>query len=123
MTDQENFSESARQLFEITSRIDERIKIIFKKETELDKKIEYIQKNNSNLEAKLVFLEKATSEVDGLKKHLHEIDLKLKSIEVSQNGSDQRWRTVVNFIFQTIWVILTSYLLMKIGLTQGMGII
>lgn len=123
MADQENFSESAKQLFEITSRIDERIKIILKKETELDRKIEYIQKNNLNLEGKVSFLEKVISEFNDLKKHLHEIDLKIKHIEINQNGSDQRWRTIVNFAFQTIWVILTSYLLLKVGLTQGMGIL
>jgi septal ring factor EnvC (AmiA/AmiB activator) len=110
-------------IFETISRIDEKIKIIYKKQNELDKKNEYIQKSISNLEAQQRATERLITETEIVKKELHELDIRLKSLEIIQNGTDQRWKTAINFLFQTLWVVLTSYLLMKIGLTEGLGIL
>lgn len=121
--DEQKISNSLSIINENISRIDEKVKMNYEKQCELDKKNEYIQRSISNLEAQTRVIEKSETEIENLKKLFHELEFKLKSIEMIQNGSDQRWKTIINFLFQTLWVLLTSYLLMKIGLTEGLGIL
>jgi hypothetical protein len=112
-----------QSFYDMIPRINEKIKIMSKRDIELEKKIENIHKNNLNIEVNLGVLEKRAIEIESIKKYLHELEIRIKSIEIAQNGSSERNRTIINFVFQTIWVILTSYLLMKIGLTEGLGIL
>jgi DNA repair exonuclease SbcCD ATPase subunit len=114
---------SSDSVSESITRIDEKIKFNYKKQSELEKKNEYIQKSISNLEAQTKVLEKYIEEIENLKKIMHNLDLRLKSMEVVQDGANERWKTTINFLFQTLWAVLTSYLLVKIGLTEGLGIL
>ena len=48
--------------------------------------------------------------------NLHELDVRLKSLEIAKGGYEENWKSIVNFIVQVIWVVMAAYILMKLGL-------
>jgi hypothetical protein len=63
-------------------------------------------------------LSKIEDKIDKLKEDLHSMQLKMQSLEIAHGGFEQKWKTIINFILQVIWVVMAAYILLKLGL-QG----
>lgn len=85
----------------------ERIKVLQKKTKDLEEKL-------LNLETCIRILE--NKNFDKLNDTIHDLEMKVKSVEIAQGGHDQNWKAIANFAVQIIWVIMAAYILFKLGL-------
>lgn len=59
---------------------------------------------------------KIEEKIDKIIENLHELDVRLKSLEIAKGGYEENWKSIVNFVVQVIWVVMAAYILMKLGL-------
>jgi hypothetical protein len=59
---------------------------------------------------------KSTADITSVKDMLHEHDIRLKSLEISTQGQEGRWKGIFSFIVQLIWVITAAFLLYHFGI-------
>jgi hypothetical protein len=57
-------------------------------------------------------------QVRSLETHVHQLDLKVQELESCSTRQEARWKTVAGYVMQIAWIILTAFLLYKLGL-QG----
>ena len=122
-------SDSIKGVFEMTARIDERVQLMMKKQDELDNKIDLQIAFNNQLAARLSVLEndrsveslehnmeKVWAEINQNKAQIHDLDKSLQGIQGSSDRQENRWKGVLGFVVQLIWVILASYILYRLGI-------
>jgi predicted nuclease with TOPRIM domain len=116
-------SESIQNLFELTTRIDERMQLMTKKQDEMDKKLESQTNTINSVGTRTSVLESKSDsrlqeQVRSLETHVHQLDLKVQELESCSTRQEARWKTVAGYVMQIAWIILTAFLLYKLGL-QG----
>jgi Mg2+ and Co2+ transporter CorA len=120
-------SENIQKLFDLSTRIDERVKAIRDKQDDLDERLTDIAKVHQEVMQKIAVLESKDGGAGMLSARLDEcqkevklelvqIDKRLSLVEGSTNTSQDRWNKIFTFAIQIIWVILAAYLLMKLGI-------
>lgn len=120
-------SENIQKLFDLSTRIDERVKAIRDKQDDLDERLTDISKVHQEVMQKIAVLESKDGGTGVLSARLDEcqkevklelvqIDKRLSLVEGSTNTSQDRWNKIFTFAIQIIWVILAAYLLMKLGI-------
>lgn len=112
--------DSIKSMFELTTRIDERIKAITKNHDELENKIDDLIESTHDMNSRIKMIERYHDEIFNEIKQLgrsdHDIQMKIASIEITHGGSENRWKAIINFVVQIAWVILAAFLLTKLGL-------
>ena len=104
--DQNN--ESENHFFRsLNEKVDKRTKI-------LHEKLKKVEEQLSDLETNIKILK--DKNFDKLCEDLHDLEIRIKSIEIAQGGHDQNWKMFFNFIIQVIWVVMAAYILLKLGL-------
>ena len=117
-------SESIKCIFDLTSRIDERVKNAVSRQELIDKKVDEKLERFNNIEARLQVVENVKKDLDtlrdtelsSLRDAIHTLDLKIQECAIATKGQENKWRTALNFAVQIAWVILASYLLLKLGI-------
>ena len=120
-------SENIQKLFDLSTRIDERVKAIRDKQDDLDERLTEIAKVHQEVMQKIAVLESKDGGTGMLSARLDEcqkevklelvqLDKRLALVEGSTNTSQDRWNKIFTFAIQIIWVILAAYLLMKLGI-------
>ena len=115
-------TESIKSIFELTTRIDERMQLMTKKQEAIDAALKSQGELISNLSSRIIILENSINskdieqDVDKNRDKIHALEVKVNSLQISNEGTEGRWKTIVNFSLQIIWVLLAAYLLYKLGL-------
>jgi hypothetical protein len=111
-------SENIQKLFELSTRIDERVKHIYQSNDDLKNEIQAVSMNHHKFMERLAILEtKANSkDVEDLKEDVEGLDRRLMKIEHVTTGAENRWRTFGGFVLQLVWVVLAAWLLFKLNL-------
>lgn len=114
-------SENIQKLFDLSTRIDERVKSIQTNQATLENKIESLFGSHNIAMQKIVVLEsKDVKSIDTklseCQKEITVIDKRLTSVESSSGQNQDRWNKIMNFVIQLVWVILAAWLLMKLNL-------
>jgi hypothetical protein len=86
---------------------------------DLEKKINSIEERLLVNETHIKVID--NKNIEKLIDNIHKLEIRVQALEINQNKYDKNWNSVVNFIFQLIWVVLAAYILVKLGLTEGMG--
>lgn len=81
-----------QEIFALTTRVDERM---------------------NNLSSRCDDIEERSAEIY---EKMHQIDLKQYVIEANLNSQETRWKGIINFGVQLFLVIISAYLLYKLGL-------
>lgn len=95
--------ESINSLISLSSKIDERVQNIMKNWDDLEKKLDFQ-------------IEKKNKEIDEIKEAINKIELKLENINSITENQETRWKGIMNFVIQILWIVLAAYLLTKLNL-------
>jgi len=120
-------SDNIQKLFELSTRIDERVKAIQSKQEDLDERIADVVRVHVQIMQKVAVLE---SQIGGersfavrleechkeVNAELIKLDKRLSLVEGQTNTSQDRWNKIFTFVIQIVWVILAAYLLTKLGI-------
>lgn len=129
-------AESVAKLFEITTRVDERVKICIDKNKEIEIKVENVhrelsQRINNNTELNLALrenlailnsknidykLENIKSDIDLVNEEILFLKNRISNTEKASEGFENKWNAIVKFIVQIIWLVVGAWILFKLGL-------
>ena len=101
-------------LQESIERITDKLRMISKKIGEMEREIKELSHLKHGLEARIRALE--SEDMDVIKKHLYEIDSKVRSLESEHDKRKASWNLALNFAVQLAWVSMAAWLLAKLGL-------
>lgn len=118
-------NDSLKMVFDITSRIDERMKVLVENNIDLRDKIEKLYDQHVVILNRLVVLENKNSlqALGDLKTDINSLESKFENMsgrlinvekEVTQNNS--KWTNIVDFIFKLGVVVIGGIILWKLGL-------
>jgi hypothetical protein len=118
-------TDNINKLLDLTTRIDERIIAIHTKQHEFDERLIDIVKDHNEAMRRIVILESKHQgcpihnmggQLDEIHKSLDEMDKRVVLVEDSTNRTQDRWKAVLTFVIQLVWVLLASWLLVKLNL-------
>lgn len=118
-------SENIQKLFELSTRIDERVKSIQSKQDRIDLQINDVINQYIQLMQKIAVLEVLESrneestvdaEILNCEKQIVEIDKRLSRLENEDGKKTEKWKGIVNFIVQLVWIVIAAYILTKLNL-------
>lgn len=116
---------SIKSIFELTTRVDERVQLMMKKQEDVEWKIDGISTEMKELSTRVTVLESnngkavaaaVSTEVDRLKDTISDMKLKIQTLESKADSSEGKWKTVLNFGLQILWVVVAAYLLYRLGI-------
>lgn len=116
-------SENIQKLFDLSTRIDERVKSVQAKQDHLDKRIDDTINTHIDLMKKIAVLEAHEEDAANVylrieynSKIINELDKRVTSLEKDSGTHNDRWKSVATFVVQLVWIILAAYLLLKLNL-------
>jgi aspartokinase len=114
-------SENIQKLFDLSTRIDERVKAIQAKQAEQDARLENLNKAQNETVQRVIVLESRNNtaiyaEVSSHGEQLSAIDKRLMQLETVSKGNEGRWHTIWGFAIQLCWIIIAAFVLYKLGL-------
>lgn len=115
-----NVQESIKSIYDVTTRVDERVVLMMKNQENLERKLDEQLKKSHDLDSRITNVERVSDErfpqIDKLKNDVHKLEFELQAVKITQGGAEGRWKTIINFSVQIAWVLLAAWLLTKIGL-------
>ena len=119
--------QSIKAIFDLTSRIDERIKFLTQKLNDLEKEVDdtsrlqSISESKSHIEShKLQGIEATIPEIEEniqkLSEELEKLEYRIHSEESYNKMTQNRWKIAFDFTYKTIWVMFVCWLLYKSNL-------
>jgi len=120
---------SIKAMFDMTARVDERVKMLVDKQNNVEHRLETICTSQMELTTKVGILEtrnghevkqhvaKVDSSIDALEGELRQVELRLMAVEKTASSSEAKWKMILDFVYKAVWVILVCYLLYKLNLT------
>ena len=114
-------SENIQKLFDLSTRIDERVKSIQSNQANLETKIQSLFDSHHLAMQKIVVLESRDikyidSKIIECEKQSSLLDRRLMAVESASGQNQDRWNKVMAFVIQLVWVILAAWLLFKLNL-------
>lgn len=121
----QQFSDSLKLVFDITSRIDERMKILIENNNDAKERIEKLFEQQNVLLNRITILENrnSTQLISELKNEINILDNKVEHlsercihVEKEVNQNTNKWTALIDFTFKIGVVIIGSIILYKMGL-------
>lgn len=109
-------TESLRSLYDLEVRTDERVKNLTIRSDAADERFSETLTTLKDVEARLRLLESNCEKFEALSIQTIELSNRIKVVEISRSGHDDRWKTIVNFCVQLSLILVAAYLLYKLGL-------
>jgi len=111
-------SDNIQKLFDLSTRIDERVKSIQVKQGDLDDRMNSIVQSHNELMQTVAVLKSSTQadSIEDCRKQIIELDKRLATLEHTSKGFESRWGHIFKFVINTVWLIVGAYLLYKLGL-------
>lgn len=110
-----------KTVLEVTSRIDERVRIMIDRQTETDRKLSNLLESVTTLAARVQVLEARDikSVEEGMERAAHRLNEAEKSINILQlqvAGTEWKWKSALSFIGNLALGILIAYASYKFGI-------
>jgi len=126
---EENFyrevNDSLKNVFSITSRIDERMKVLVENHNESKEKIEKLCDNQVAILNRLTILENSNGtravydlkeEFGKLERKVDDVAERLLHVEKDMTQTTNKWAAVVDFVFKVGVVVIGAIILWKLGI-------
>lgn len=118
-------NDSLKLVFDITSRIDERMKVLVESNSESKEKIEKLYENQVAMLNRITVLENKNNvqiigdlknEVNIIEGKVEHLSERLIHVEKEMNQTTNKWAAVVDFIFKVGVVVIGAIILWKLGI-------
>lgn len=114
-------SDSIKLVFDLTSRIDERVKHLVEQHNEANQRIEKLMERHENILSRISVLENKNGngikeDITELKKDFHTIEIKIAALEMQTSRHENKWQTVGDFIFKIAVAVIGAVIVWKITL-------
>lgn len=114
-------SDNVQKLFDLITRVDERVKNIQDNQAELSGQIKEIVIDYHELLERIITLEAkhgklVQEEIIKYTDKVADIDKRILGLEHSSRSNEGRWNRVFSFLIQLIWVVLAAWVLFKLNL-------
>lgn len=117
MTDlSKELMDSFKSLYELSTRIDERVKNLITRSDTHDTKVSEILFAQKDIEGRIRVLESKIEKNDDSNNQLNMLSSRVQTIEISHTGHSNVWKTVINFVVQLSLILVAAYILYKLGL-------
>jgi uncharacterized protein (DUF3084 family) len=115
-------SESIRSLFELTSRIDERVKLLTETYSKAESKFDTIMKSQQELLQRVTALESKNGTelkktVGDIEERLRKIEIHIQSVEYIAKGSQNKWDKAIEHGMKILVAIAATILIYKLGMS------
>ena len=113
-------SESVKLVFDLTIRIEERLKILVEQHNSSSEKIEKLMERQENLFSRISVLENRNGnhfrdDIKDLEENLQAVKAKVAVLEINSGQQENKWKLAVDFVFKLIMVIIGAVLTWKLG--------
>lgn len=118
-------NESLKLVFDITSRIDERMKILLESHNEAKERIEKLYEQQATILNRIIVLENKNNaealndlgnEVNIINSKVEHLSERLIHVEKEMSQNSNKWAGFIDFIFKISVMIIGSVILWKLGL-------
>jgi len=104
---------SINNVLDITSRIDERLKILYEKDDEYRENFQKIFGDISEILQRLAtndaLMPNIVDDLNNLKEKVHELEIKMSNVHSSMKDHDDKWSKMVDWIFKIVLTGLSIY--------------
>jgi len=104
---------SINNVLDITSRIDERLKILYEKDEEYRQNFQNLFGDISEILQRLATNDALTPNVvddlNNLKDKVHELEIKMSNVHSSMKNHDDKWSKMIDWIFKAVLTGLSIY--------------
>lgn len=126
MVDKENDRQSAdliRSLFELTSRIDERVKSLSECVLKTEAKFDYILKNQQELLQRVTVIESKNGTetkkiILQVSERLQKLESQVQNLEIVTKGSQTRWEKILDYAMKVLLAVAATFIVYKLGLSN-----
>lgn len=124
----QQIADSIKLVFDLTSRVDERVKFLIQQHNADYEKMEKLADKVEENSVKLFFLEKKiangmTSDLNEMQEDIQDMKIKISNLEIHTDLNQGKWRNISGFFFQVAitiigaaLTIITGILLWKLGI-------
>lgn len=145
-----NLIDEIKQVIDITSRVDERMKIIAESQIQLDQRLNHfidehnaltsrvqvmvakapdaamIDEKHHRILAKLDMIESLSSPkmqgfIEETEDDVSELKARIKELESHTQGSSEKIKQILGYVWQGLFIVLVAWLLFKMGLNPPPG--
>lgn len=120
-------SVSIKDLHDLTTRVDERVKHLVEKQVNIENKLNKLDENQTKLSERIAVLESKTNCVDSVAESIDDLeqvnsanDKRLTALETSHQTLQGRWQKISSFVLQLVWAVVACYVIYKLGLSDSM---
>jgi len=136
-------NESIKSVFDLTSRIDERVKMLVERQGDLEQQLDKAIDNQQqilnrvtvleskdatsvvasnkidihDIKQKIAIMENSSSkeDIEDIKQKIHLLDLRVESINMRTSNQEGRWARLFDLIFKLTIMLIGGYLLFRFG--------
>jgi chromosome segregation ATPase len=112
---------SKQSVSDITSRIDERVKIIAEKQKEADANIKKTANDLHALKEKVAIIADSKKEIIELRNKIHSLEFQAEALSTRLAHHDTRWGQIFDAFWKMTLMIIAGYILYKLGLQSPPG--
>jgi hypothetical protein len=127
----EERTEQLQSLFDLTSRIDEKLKLFMERQADIERRIDkvldnqqrdiaLVEKDLNDLSEQVAIMAYSDPEIkkdlDTLKTKMDLCEIKVESINLRTQHADSRWGRLLDLIFKLGVMLVAGYILYKLGL-------
>lgn len=120
-------TQSIKAIFDLTARIDERVKMLVEQQTALGQKLDNQGMQDGDMATRISVLENrngkvAEKEIDRVAEELNDLEEKVDDMEETLGDakrwamiSQSRWRMAFDFLYKMAYAVLVAYLLYRLN--------
>lgn len=110
-------SESIQMVFDLTSRIDERVKVLIERHNEVNSRIERLGARQEDLLTRISVLEKASNQADleKMEREIKDLGSRLTILESNTSRIENKWKMIGDFVFKIAVALISGLALWKMG--------
>lgn len=116
-------SESIKDLHDLTTRVDERVKHLIEKQSDMEQKmnrIDGLSERMAVLESKAGAIDTMATDISNIEQNVQFDEKRLSTLESSNQSLQSRWQQIGSFVVQLAWAVIACYIIYKLGLSDAL---